>query len=100
MNQAQLTLRTATDILDVVPTLVGFIPTESLVIIYLDTINARDRIAMTARIRPVHLPGSLPRPRRRRAEHQTTQDPDWKLPPRRSKRYCPTHQPITVATTG
>ena len=50
LNQAQLTIRTATDILDVVPTLLGFIPTESLVIIYLDTVNARDRVAMTARM--------------------------------------------------
>ena len=51
MNQAQsLTLRSSTDILDVVPTLLGFIPTESLVIIYLDTTNGHTRIVMTARM--------------------------------------------------
>jgi hypothetical protein len=50
MNKARLTIRTLTDILDVVPTLVGFIPTESLVVIYLDTVNARDRVGMTARL--------------------------------------------------
>ena len=52
MNQAQshLTVRSSTDILDVVPTLLGFIPTESLVIIYLDTINGHTRIVMTARM--------------------------------------------------
>ena len=32
------------------PTLLGFIPTESLVIIYLDTVNGTTRIAMTARM--------------------------------------------------
>ena len=39
MNQAQshVTVRSSTDILDVVPTLLGFIPIESLVILYLDT---------------------------------------------------------------
>jgi hypothetical protein len=52
MNQAQfhLTIRTSTDILDVVPTLLGFIPTESLVVIYLDRADARDRVGMTARL--------------------------------------------------
>ena len=52
MNQAQshLIVRSSTDVLDVVPTLLGFIPTESLVIIYLDTINGRTRIVMTARM--------------------------------------------------
>ena len=51
-NQAQshLTVRSSTDILDVVPTLLGFIPTESLVIIYLDTVNDRGRSIMTARM--------------------------------------------------
>jgi cephalosporin-C deacetylase-like acetyl esterase len=33
-----------------VPVLLGFIPTESLVIIYLDTVTGRSQIAMTARI--------------------------------------------------
>ena len=52
MNQAQshVTVRSSTDVLDVVPTLLGFTPIESLVINYLDTINQHTRIAMTARM--------------------------------------------------
>ena len=61
MNQAQshVTVRSSTDVLDVVPTLLGFIPIESLVIIYLDTINQHTRIAMTARLDLPNSPAEL-----------------------------------------
>jgi len=51
-SPTRITVHSPTDILDLVPTLLGFIPTESLVVIYLETVDARARVAMTARMGP------------------------------------------------
>ena len=48
-SRAHITVRSATDILAIVPTLLAFIPTESVVAIYLQVSGGRSQLAMTAR---------------------------------------------------